>query len=378
MATLQSLMQVRSQRANHLKAYLKKFEDTVTGDTDVAELVHRLTRRMFPKSASLSKGRIKFLHSAKCASLKAKTKLEARKHRIDDVRVKIPVRFSYSEFEETLSKTGALKEFLAGLGAAPSQHLTRTETVTAAILWTLKEDEMLGSEACLWLWRNWSVPMVRGPRLRVFLEWPADVHSSVSAIGEIPPGLQSSPVPRQLLAKHPVVSMVYDNVVPRTITIWPTPANIRPAWAAAAVSIAAVIGLVFALRGPLVASSVALQDGFWPPEIEVTSALPSGSGLDGRTVPVTGRFRGSPFREFRVVVYTFDGNTWWVQPTDDMPFATVAGDGTWSVDTRLGVRYVALLVGATFSRPPPTLTTSPQALPGVEASRVVEGQMGLE
>lgn len=63
----------------------------------------------------------------------------------------------------------------------------------------------------------------------------------------------------------------------------------------------------------------------------------------------------------RIVIYTFSGDTWWVQPMVDQPFTSIDREGNWSSQIHLGTEYAALLIQKSH-KPPAKL----EKLPAVE------------
>jgi hypothetical protein len=66
---------------------------------------------------------------------------------------------------------------------------------------------------------------------------------------------------------------------------------------------------------------------------------------------IRGKVTGVKPEAVRVVVYAFDGETWWVQPykepvgdAPDGPITPVGEDGLWTCRSRVGIIYAALLV----------------------------------
>lgn len=84
------------------------------------------------------------------------------------------------------------------------------------------------------------------------------------------------------------------------------------------------------------------------PEVAITVIPPSGEGGPDRTEPIAGTVKGVDLRAHRVVVYTFAGNQWWVQPTVASPKTAINSKGEWETDTHLGRQYAALLVTVAF------------------------------
>jgi hypothetical protein len=74
----------------------------------------------------------------------------------------------------------------------------------------------------------------------------------------------------------------------------------------------------------------------------------------------------------RVVLYSFSGGSWWVQPFKSHPFTEIAGDLSWQTSIHLGERYAALLVDAAY-KPSPKLDALPSKGPQVRAIATTVG-----
>jgi hypothetical protein len=106
---------------------------------------------------------------------------------------------------------------------------------------------------------------------------------------------------------------------------------------------ASVVGSLFVLS--FAASG---QDKGTRPEITITSIPPSGEGGPDKTAPIAGTVKGVDFRAYRVIVYAFADNQWWVQPTTASPRTPIGQNGNWETDTHLGRRYAAVLATPSF------------------------------
>jgi hypothetical protein len=80
------------------------------------------------------------------------------------------------------------------------------------------------------------------------------------------------------------------------------------------------------------------------PKIEITLAPPSSEGGSKNMNLIQGVVSGPTPSGSRVVIYSFAGSIWWVQPTADEPYTQVGKTGNWSAVIHLGQVYSALLV----------------------------------
>lgn len=62
----------------------------------------------------------------------------------------------------------------------------------------------------------------------------------------------------------------------------------------------------------------------------------------------------------RIVIYTFSGGVWWVQPMVNNPYTAIDREGNWSNQIHLGSEYAALLALESY-KPPPKLDKLPAA-----------------
>jgi hypothetical protein len=107
---------------------------------------------------------------------------------------------------------------------------------------------------------------------------------------------------------------------------------------------ALIISVFFAIK-----QGASGQDRQSKPEITITSIPPSGEGGPDRIEAIAGTVKGvDNFRNYRVVVYAFAGNLWWVQPTTASSRRPIGQNGNWETDTHLGRRYAAALVTQSF------------------------------
>jgi hypothetical protein len=74
----------------------------------------------------------------------------------------------------------------------------------------------------------------------------------------------------------------------------------------------------------------------------------------------------------RLVLYSFSGGAWWVQPFTSHQFTDISGDLTWQNSIHLGERYAALLVDAAY-KPPTKLSALPSKGAGVRAVATADG-----
>ncbi len=85
----------------------------------------------------------------------------------------------------------------------------------------------------------------------------------------------------------------------------------------------------------------------------------SREGGPERMGPISGTIMGVDFNKHKVVIYTFSGDAWWVQPTVANPFTDINESGKLETDTHLGHSYAALLVKPSF-QPPSTTDRLPE------------------
>jgi hypothetical protein len=64
--------------------------------------------------------------------------------------------------------------------------------------------------------------------------------------------------------------------------------------------------------------------------------------------------------QYKVVVYAYGGDRWYIQPLQDASDIAVDADGRWETETHGGLQFVALLVKSSF-KPRTTLETIYQA-----------------
>jgi hypothetical protein len=119
----------------------------------------------------------------------------------------------------------------------------------------------------------------------------------------------------------------------------------------------------------------------------VTSALTSCSGGIGATsknggqpsvtldtpaagaTQLTGHVSNADTSSAKIVIYALT-NEWYVQPSVDAPFTTIAADGSWTSSTNSWSNLVVLLVSTATYLPAATETTNPALDPGVLAHAV--------
>jgi len=107
--------------------------------------------------------------------------------------------------------------------------------------------------------------------------------------------------------------------------------------------------------------------------IAVTEAPHAGRGGPDQTEPISGDVRGVDYGTHKVVIYTFAGGTWWVQPTVADPLTDIDQTGKWQTITHVGSTYAALLVKPSY-RPPATMNSVPKVGPDVLAVTLVAGR----
>ncbi len=94
------------------------------------------------------------------------------------------------------------------------------------------------------------------------------------------------------------------------------------------------------------------------PQVYFTRVPLQGAGSDSRG-DIAGTVSGVDNPEqYKVVVYA-RANQWYVQPTTDNPYTSIAADGSWTTWTHLGDRYAVLLVEPSF-QPPSTAGSLPE------------------
>ena len=126
-------------------------------------------------------------------------------------------------------------------------------------------------------------------------------------------------------------------------------------------------------RSPLNAQAASSQHAGATPNISIVEVPPGGTGGPDRTAPISGVVKGSNFANYKVVVYAFAGDTWWVQPTVASPLTSIDAGGNWQTITHLGSTYAALLVTRSYV-PPATKKDVPQAGGDVLAVRLAAGK----
>jgi hypothetical protein len=102
------------------------------------------------------------------------------------------------------------------------------------------------------------------------------------------------------------------------------------------------------------------------PAIKITRPAPVGEGGPDEMGSIAGTASGPDLADCKVVLYTWAGNKWWVQPFTEKPYTDINGDGTWETDIHLGRKYAALLVRSSY-KPPATPGTLPKVGKGVVA-----------
>ena len=99
------------------------------------------------------------------------------------------------------------------------------------------------------------------------------------------------------------------------------------------------------------------------PSITITSAPLNAPGEAIASDPITGTVTGIKSDEasqYKVVVYAYGGDRWYIQPLQDASDIAVDADGRWETETHGGLQFVALLVKSSF-KPRTTLETIYQA-----------------
>ena len=107
--------------------------------------------------------------------------------------------------------------------------------------------------------------------------------------------------------------------------------------------------------------------------IAVTETPHAGKGGPDQTEPISGEVRGVDYGTHKVVIYTFAGGTWWVQPTVAEPLTDIDQSGKWRTITHVGSTYAALLVKLSY-RPPATMNSVPKVGPDVLAVTLAAGR----
>lgn len=107
------------------------------------------------------------------------------------------------------------------------------------------------------------------------------------------------------------------------------------------------------------------------PTISISRVPHAGKG-GPQTEPIAGSVKGVDFAKHKVVIYTFAGGTWWVQPTVASPLTDIDGQGNWQTITHLGSTYAALLIRQPY-KPPATSSYVPRAGGDVLAVNLVAG-----
>src|SRR5689334_14292187 len=79
------------------------------------------------------------------------------------------------------------------------------------------------------------------------------------------------------------------------------------------------------------------------PAIWITETPPRGVGGPDQCAFIAGGVRVTSRENHCVVIYTYAGGTWWVQPWTDDWRSAIDEKGQWSNQTHLGSRYAVLL-----------------------------------
>jgi hypothetical protein len=95
------------------------------------------------------------------------------------------------------------------------------------------------------------------------------------------------------------------------------------------------------------------------PIVTVTTVPPDAVGGPEKIDLIEGTVAGAPANH-KIVIYTFSGGTWYVQPLVNEPFTSIEQDGRWSNRIHLGSKYAALLAPESY-KPPARLETLPAA-----------------
>lgn len=83
-------------------------------------------------------------------------------------------------------------------------------------------------------------------------------------------------------------------------------------------------------------------------QIEITGIPPSEAGGEDTRANIAGRVRGKVLPEYRVVIYAFAYESWYMQPTAHDLHA-IQADNTWASWTHTGEQYAALVVSPGFA-----------------------------
>jgi hypothetical protein len=112
-----------------------------------------------------------------------------------------------------------------------------------------------------------------------------------------------------------------------------------------------------------------------PPSVSISRVPPATVGGPERMDPIEGSVTGAKPGQ-KIVLYTRDEISWWVQPFADHPLSSIRGDSTWKASTHLGREYAALLVDPGFD-PQPKLVALPARGNGVVAVAAIKGAAGV-
>ena len=107
--------------------------------------------------------------------------------------------------------------------------------------------------------------------------------------------------------------------------------------------------------------------------IAITQPPHAGKGGPDQTEPISGEVHGVDYATHKVVIYTFAGGTWWVQPTVAEPLTDIDQSGKWQTITHMGSTYAALLVKPSY-KAPATMSSVPKAGPDVLAVALIAGR----
>lgn len=102
------------------------------------------------------------------------------------------------------------------------------------------------------------------------------------------------------------------------------------------------------------------------PAIWITKIPPRGPGGSNQCSFITGGVRTTDQKHYIVVLYTYAGGKWWIQPRTNEWRSGLNEKGQFSNYVHLGSRYAAFLVADSSFDAPATSETLPQ-MPGVVA-----------
>ncbi|HEX3681759.1 MAG TPA: hypothetical protein VHU83_04390 [Bryobacteraceae bacterium] len=112
------------------------------------------------------------------------------------------------------------------------------------------------------------------------------------------------------------------------------------------------------------------------PTITITDVPPGAPGGSEQMFPIAGTVAGIPaqsYQNYKVVIYVFAGDKWWVQPYDYAPKTSLSSALKFETETHGGSIYAALLVRPAYE-PKRTAAVLPDVGGDVVARQRVAGK----